>query len=81
MTNSHSESPLTCLFVSDEKLSEHHNALKLFQTKPLCECFLERNELSINLGKFSDKFQKSMQESFCFSFSKLLQMIKVRVNQ
>ena len=36
-----------CLLVSDQKFSEQLHCLKIFKTKPLCDFFLERNELSL----------------------------------
>ena len=53
----------------------NYNALKIFKTKTLCDLvfnnFLWQNELLMNLGEALDKFQKSIQESSGFSFSKL----------
>ena len=61
-----------CLFPTRKSRSNYH-ALKIFKTKPLCDFFLraEQNELSMNLGETFSKFQKSIQESSGFSFSKL----------
>ena len=61
------------LFVLNQKLLEQLQYPKVFKTNPLCSFFfLERNELSMNSGETSDKFQKSMQESFDSIFKSFL---------
>ena len=46
-----------------------YNALRLFTIKFLCDFFSEGNELE--LAEIFNNFQKSMQESFGYSFSKI----------
>ena len=49
----------------------NYNAIKIFKTKPLRDFFKEENELFMNFREPFNKFQKFVQESSGFSFSKL----------
>ena len=75
--NSHSGLP----FHLDQKFLEQEQCLKVFKIIPLCDLFLEQNELLMYLGETLDTFQKSiedrnlLQKALAYLFLSFLLMI------